>query len=158
MKKVIILAFLVLSFGAAFAQHPFYRYYNAKMKKHYYTTNFDEFGNGANGWALEGVACRVFRHPEGHPGVVTLFRFYKPQSADHYYTAGKFVPAGDLIGYNPEGPAGYIFPNRVPGTVPLFEYFNYQTGDHFYTTDKRELGHGFEGYHYNTVTGFVFPN
>ncbi len=157
MKKSLLLCFLLLVSFCAFSQRPLYRYYNAKIKKHYFTINFKEYGNGANGWAYEGVSCRVYPPDRGGPNIGPIFRFFNAQSGDHYYTTGKFITRRDLIGYTAEGPVFCNYRNKTPGTIPLLEYYNAANGDHFYTADKRELGRGFDGYVFDNIAGYVFP-
>jgi len=156
MKKLIILSFLIFSFYSGFSQRPLYRYYNGKQRKHYYTVDFNEYGNGRGGFSYEGVSCQVFDANNRPEGTSTVFRFYNPRSGDHYYNIRRQLPVGQLQGYNFEGPAFAVLRSRAPGAVPLFEYYNDRTGDHFYTADKHELGYGFEGYHFDDVVGFVF--
>lgn len=157
MKKYFSLLVLVFVTAAAFSQQPLFRYYNSKINKHYYTTNFDEFGNGANGWVFEKVACLVFPNGDRYRGVAPLFRYFNAKNGDHLYTTQfRELGQGDL-GYVLEGPVCYIYKFPAQGTVPFFRYFNQRTGDHFYTTDRNELGMGFEGYAFEKVAGFVIP-
>jgi len=157
MKKIIILTLLVFWCGVAFCQTPLFRYYNPQIKKHYYTINFNEFGNGGNGWNFEGVACQVYPPDFGQPDIAPVFRFFNPQSGDHYYTTGKFITRRDLFGYRPEGPVFSVYKHRAPGLRPLLEYYNPQSGDHFYTTNKHELERGFDGYILDNIVGFAQP-
>lgn len=140
MKKLLILTVLIFSFYCGFSQQPLYRYYNSKIKKHYYTVDFNEYGNGGRGWALEGPACLVFGAEDRDRGIVPLLRYNNPRTGDHYYTIHRHELGQGADGYNFEGPACFIYKFRVEGTVPLFEYLNTRIGDHFYTADKRELG------------------
>ena len=155
MKKILISTLLIVFCLSAFAQTDLYRYYNAKAKKHFFTINFSELGNGANGFVLEGVSCRIYALDKV-PGLVPVYRMYNPKSNDHYYTSRKYVPGRDLTGYQLEGTLGFVFKFQHPGTMPLLEYYNPQIGDHFYTIDKNELGRGFEGYVFDTVVGYVY--
>jgi hypothetical protein len=157
MKKIIILSVLVFSFCTAFAQYPLYRYYNPKIKKHYYTIHIEEYGQGARDWILEGVSCVVFTVKDRQPGTVPLFRFSERDTGDHYYTTRRYLPEEDQESYDFEGTTAFIFKYRVNGSVPLFEYYSPSAGDHFYTTDRNELGPGREGYVFDTVVGFVLP-
>jgi hypothetical protein len=156
MKRIIILSLLVFLSYTAFCQQPLYRYYYGKQQKHYYTVNFNEFGNGGNGWTLEGQACFVFSDGDRDRGIVPLLRYFNPRTGDHYYTIHRHILGNGAQGYNLEGPACYIYKFRVDGSVPLFEYYNQRNGDHFYTADKSELGRGYDGYVFDAVVGFVF--
>ena len=158
MKKILALSVFLLCSYCAFSQQPLFRYYNAKSRKHYYTTNFTEYGNGAAGWALDGPACLVYVNPVRRPGIIPLFRYANAQNGDHYYTTQQNGFDPGLQGYTPEGVSCFIYKFRQPGTVPFLKYYNRGTGDHFYTTNKHELGRGFEGYVFVGVAGFVIPN
>jgi hypothetical protein len=157
MKKLIFLILTLFLCCGVFAQQTLYRYYNPQIRKHYYTVNFNEYGNGANGWQLDGAACRVFDHEDRYRGIVPFFRYFNPKIGDHYYTT-RFEELG-------QGANGYVFEHvecfvaRRGGfrTVPFFEYFNPKSGDHFYTTNRDELGRGFDGYQFSRIAGYVFP-
>jgi hypothetical protein len=157
MKKFFITTVLLFSIGATFCQIPLYRYYNARLQKHYFTIDFNEYGNGANGWAFEGVSCQVYPPNFAAPDIAPVYRFFNSQTGDHYYTTGKFITRRDLRGYHFESVAFCVYRHPAPGLRPFLEYWNYGNGDHFYTVDKRELGRGFEGYEIDNTVGFVMP-
>jgi hypothetical protein len=156
MKKIAILALLLFSFCCAFAQQPIYRYYNAKMKKHYFTRDFNEYGPGTKDWASEGVSCLAFTTVDPTRGIIPVYRFFNPQTGDHYYTSKHHLQAEARAGYQLDGPAFYVYNHKASGTTELFEYYSPSSGDHFFTADKNELGPGFEGYQFEDVIGFVF--
>jgi len=52
----------------------FYRYWNAGIYNHYYTTDFGELGNGANGYVFECVEGHVYTWQVF--GTVPLKRYY----------------------------------------------------------------------------------
>jgi len=155
MKKLFLLTIVSLFCYVTFAQTPLYRYYNGKQKKHYYTIDFNEFGNGRAGWGYEGITCLVFTDEDRQAGIVPVYRFVNLQSNDHYYNIGRHIARTDMRGYSFEGPVFTISKFRAEGMVPLFEYYNERTGDHFYTADRHELGRGYEGYRFDEVVGFV---
>jgi hypothetical protein len=161
MKKVLISAILTICCMAAFSQTPLYRYYNHKLQKHYYTIDFNEYGKGGSDWTLEGVACQVFRRDSLQPDRVFIYRFFNPQTGDHYYTVANVIISRDSQGYSGgyqiEGPVFCAYKQRAPGTLALLEYYNPVNHDHFYTVDKTELGRGFEGYVFDNIAGFVLP-
>ena len=41
----------------------FYRYGNRRNGDHYYTTNFNELGNGNADWSYEGIPALIFTSP-----------------------------------------------------------------------------------------------
>jgi Repeat of unknown function (DUF5648) len=158
MKKLITLTLLLFSSYYCFSQQTLLRYYNGKQRKHFYTVDFNEYGNGKNGWLLEGPACTVYTAEDHGRSIVPLFRYFNRQTGDHYYTLRYEEYGKGGGGYYPEGVACYINMYQAPGSVPLLKYFNPSTGDHFYTIDRHELGrHGFEGYQFKGVEGFVYP-
>ena len=155
MKKLLLLSALLLLIGNAFAQQTLYRYYNPKQGRHYYTTNFNEYGSGANGWYLDGPQCMVFDH--GDRGLIPLFRYYNSRSADHYYTTQFNELGRGAGGYVLEGKACFIAQNPGPRLVPLLAYFNRASGDHFLTTSRDEVGHGLDGFEFTSIVGYVIP-
>jgi hypothetical protein len=157
MKRIFILSMFVFLSWSAFAQQPLYRYYNGKDKKHFFTVDPDEYRNLGNGWAYEGVACRIFIAENKQRGIIKFLRYYNAKTGDHYMTAHFGELGFGTEGYVLEGKAGCISKFRTLGLVPLFEYFNNSSGNHFYTIDKSELGRGFEGYDFVGIAGFVFP-
>jgi len=104
------------------------RYYNSILQKHFYTTDFNELGNGKNGWVQE--------QPVGYlnstgPASIAVYRFYNPTTSGHYYSLNSTPPSGfyyeKIIGYN-------ITPGVLLG-VPVYQYHHPQ-GDFFYTTSN----------------------
>lgn len=133
----------------------FYRYWNGGIYNHYYTIDFGELGNGANGY--------VFEHVEGHvydsqiSGTVPLKRYYCADNGDHFYTTNPSEPGAGLPCYQFERIEAYVFPNHVPGTVPLYRYYEPNAQDHFYTINFNELGNGKLGWYLEGVQCYVLP-
>jgi hypothetical protein len=155
MKKLFLFSTLLLLIGSAFAQQTLYRYYNPKLGKHYYTTNFNEYGNGANDWYLDGPQCQVFDHGDRDRGLIPLFRYFNGGLSDHYYTTNFEELGRGSNGYAFEGKACFIAKNPGPRLVPLFGYYNRISGEHFLTTDKGEVARGFDNFQYTGVVGYV---
>ena len=63
---------------------PLYRYWNPTIGDHYYTTDFNELGNGAQGYLFEGIQGRVFESQQ--PGLIPLYKYWNPDWTDHFYT------------------------------------------------------------------------
>jgi len=133
----------------------FYRYWNAGIYNHYYTTDFSELGNGANGYVFERVEGHVYGSQVS--GTVPLKRYYCADNGDHFYTTNPNEPGSGLPCYQFEKIAAYVFPNQVSGTVPLYRYYEPNAQDHFYTTNFNELGNGNYGWYLEGVQCFVFP-
>lgn len=93
------------------------------------TTSLEELnGAQAAGWDCEGIVGYV--SPVPAPGLIPLYRYYRPDNTDHFYTtdydSGQAVMS--LYGYVYEGIACYIVPAdstivSFDGTVPLYRYF-----------------------------------
>ena len=77
------------------------------------------------------------------PNSQPLFRYYKEDKRDHFYSfSGSDTADGgiDRCAYKCEGLAGYCYPDYVEGTIPLFQYYHEKKHDHLYTTDINEIG------------------
>jgi len=155
MKKLFLLSALLLLIGSAFAQTILYRYYNPKQGKHYYTTNFGEYGTGGNGLYLDGPQCMVFDHPDR--GLIPLLRYYNARNGDHYYTNSFRELGRGANGYAFEGTACYIAQNPGPRLVPLFAFLNSNTGEHFLTTSRDEMRQDYTGFVFTGIAGYVIP-
>jgi phosphopantetheinyl transferase (holo-ACP synthase) len=66
---------------------PLYRYYNRGANRHFYTTNFNELGNGRDGWVKESIVCYV--HTNAVAGTVPWYRRLHSKSNDRLYTTNK---------------------------------------------------------------------
>jgi hypothetical protein len=91
-------------------------------------------------------------------GTTPLYRYWRSQIGDHFYTAnfGELGFGGG--GYVYEGIVGYVYPTQqFSDTVPLHRYWNSQIGDHFYTTNFDDLGGGRDGYAYEGIACYVSP-
>jgi hypothetical protein len=93
------------------------------------------------------------------PGIKTvpLYRYWKPQGGDHFYTTNFRELGRGRLGYRYEGVQCYILPRYVRGMVPLYRYWNPSNVDHFYTTNFSEFGRGRNGYRYEGILGYVSP-
>jgi Astacin (Peptidase family M12A)/Repeat of unknown function (DUF5648) len=132
-----------------------FRYWNAQIGDHFYTTSWAELGGGRHGWAYEGVQCYIFPNPA--TGSTPLFRYWNATATDHFYTTNWNELAAGRHGWVLEGIQGYVYATQQPDTVPLYRYWNAQIGDHFYTTNWNELGSGNHGWVYEGVQCYVYP-
>jgi hypothetical protein len=119
---------------------PLYRYWDAQIPDHFYTTNWNELGAGNAAWTYEGIACRV--HLAAIPGTVPLYRYWNSQLGDHFFTTDYSEIGAGKYGWVLEGVGCYVHDQPVAGAVPLYRYWNTQGRDHFYTTNWNELGNG----------------
>jgi Metallo-peptidase family M12/Repeat of unknown function (DUF5648) len=89
---------------------PLYRYWNPNVwGDHFYTTNFNELGNGAQGWSLEGVECYIYSQQQF--GTVPLYRYWNSTIGDHFYTTTFHELGNGAPGYVYEKIEGYVLPN-----------------------------------------------
>ncbi|KAJ1302987.1 hypothetical protein OPQ81_003279 [Rhizoctonia solani] len=91
---------------------------------------------------------------------VGVYRYYNPQTTDHYYTPDK--GQGNLAetqGYKIENngnPEFYIFKRSLGcDTVPFYQW--HIGTDHFYTTHPTGELAPFLGGQYQGIIGYVFP-
>ncbi|KAJ6125878.1 hypothetical protein N7471_010371 [Penicillium samsonianum] len=124
---------------------------------HFYTLDFHGERAPSGGYQREGTTGYVYSTQQ--PGTVPIFRWFNPQSGDHFYTAD---PNGELARptYRFEGIGWYMFssPPEFGDTVPLYRWFNPSSGDHFYTTHPTGELAPQSGYRAEGVTGYLHPN
>lgn len=93
---------------------PLFRYFNATIQDHFYTSNSAET---LSGYVAQGITGQVFTQPLA--GTVPLYRFYDGHSnvTDHLYTTnpGETFPLGT---YEFEGIPGYVYQGPPLGAVP----------------------------------------
>jgi Repeat of unknown function (DUF5648) len=127
-----------------------YQYFNATLDRHFYTTNFNELGNGAQGFTYYGVMGWL--EPNGNPSNTTgiydraAYRFYNSSTGAHYYTMrGTVYPSG----FHLESIMGYTPSILLLHPAPVYEYYNSGTKDYYYTTTE-SAGSGY------TLNGIAF--
>ena len=139
---------------------PFYRLYNSKLDRHFYTTSvFEARGFTTQGYILEGAAGQLY--PEALVGsLVPLYRLYRSSDHDYLYTTSileqeasqqvftdpdhMFFLNGNCTSILPpssdpyvfHGIAGYV-PNLVSCSVMLYRSYSIKHG-HFYSVAKNE--------------------
>lgn len=131
-----------------------FRYWNAQVADHFYTTSWQELGAGRSGYVYEGVQCYIYPNPA--TGSTPLFRYYNASGTDHFYTTNWRELGAGRSGWVLEGIQGYVHATQIPGTIPLYRYWNGRASDHFYTTSWRELGAGASGWVYEGIQCYVF--
>jgi hypothetical protein len=132
---------------------PLYRYWNAQIPDHFYTTNWNELGAGTADWLYEGIACRV--HLAAIPGTVPLYRYWNSQLGDHFFTTEYSEIGAGRYGWILEGIGCYVHDQPVAGAVPLYRYWNTQGRDHYYTTNWNQLGNGQGGWLLEKIQCYV---
>ena len=101
---------------------PLYRYWNAGVADHFYTTNPHEIGTttpgvvGKHGYKSEGIACYCFSTHYQH--TVPLYRYYNGAQFDHFYTTNSAEIGTTTPGqvgnhhFTSEGIACYVYPSH----------------------------------------------
>jgi C1A family cysteine protease len=130
-----------------------YRYWNSDAGDHFYTTDWNELGNGNYGWAFEGIQCYV--RPSQAANTVPLYRYWNSDAGDHFYTTDWNELGNGNYGWAFEGIQCYVYPAPANDTLPLFRYWNGDIGDHFYTTSWDELGRGNYGWGFEGIQCYV---
>jgi hypothetical protein len=134
---------------------PLYRYWNAAIADHFYTTSWAELGSGRNGWAYEGIQGYVL--PQPRAGAAPLHRYWNSAIGDHFYTTNYAELGSGRYGWAYEGVQCYVPVSQQAGTVPLYRYWNAGAGDHFYTTNYAELGGGRYGWVLEGIQCHAYP-
>ncbi|MDB5196135.1 MAG: hypothetical protein JWP88_505 [Flaviaesturariibacter sp.] len=133
-----------------------YRYINTTSGGHFYTTDFNELGNGKSPFKLEAVTG--FAYTSQVEGSQPVYRYYDTKTKSHFYTM-KWEELGKGKGeFTYEKVAFYAFPTQAPGTVALYRYLNVKDGHHFYTANYSELGEGKDGFKGEGITSYIFPD
>jgi len=163
----------IVGYGYAADNHfnVVHRYWHEANHDHFYTANAGEIGTtekghvGNHGYKSEGPSFYVFTHQ--HPGLVPVYRYWKDEHHDHFYTANAgeigATNAGQVgnHGYKCEGILGYVSPTEFFGSIPIHRYWNEQSKDHFYTSNAAEIGTthvgqvGNHGYKHEGILGYV---
>eukprot|EP00163_Fabomonas_tropica_P029900 TRINITY_DN6583_c0_g2_i1.p1 TRINITY_DN6583_c0_g2~~TRINITY_DN6583_c0_g2_i1.p1 ORF type:complete len:461 (-),score=133.15 TRINITY_DN6583_c0_g2_i1:289-1671(-) len=133
---------------------PFFRYWNPKIRNHFYTVDFGIFGSGKEGWIYQGIQCYV--HRQNKNGTVPLYRYWNTRILDDYFTVQNDVPAS--TGYLLKGIAAYVSVKQQVGQIPLYRYYNKEIADHYYTTNANVLGTGRDGWVLQGVASYVWPH
>lgn len=144
MKKYFLIVFLVTGFIGVKAQIRF---------THFYTSFFEELGQGKDGYKFEGVQCYVFNDPAD--SLVPLYRYNNGK--EHFYTTSLTELGGGKDGYKLERTQCYVYATQVTGTVPLYRAFSAANGSHFYTTNLSEITDPKNGYRLEEIQCYVFP-
>jgi Repeat of unknown function (DUF5648)/Bacterial Ig domain len=96
-----------------------------------------------------------------------VYRFYEPQSNDHFYTMS-LAERNEIIATYPssewtyEGVAFHAFPSHVAGSVPLYRFWSAQFVGHFFTASEAEKNSVIANYppsewNYEGIAFYVYP-
>lgn len=142
---------------------PLLRYWHEGKQKHFYTTNREELGSGADGWLYEGFVGYVAATPDCYaPNAQALYRYWSETKQKHFYTTNpdEAAQAVDYYAFVLEGAVGYVLPARANQyhTIPLYRLVKASTEDHFYTVSaaERDYAVNHAGYQYEGVSGYIF--
>ena len=95
---------------------PLYRYWNPNLADHFYTTNFNELGQGKYGYQFEGIQCFVF--PKEVEGSIPLYRYWNPMIGDHFYTTDWNELEEGKYKWTFEKIEAYVFPKKSKKNRP----------------------------------------
>lgn len=95
---------------------PLYRYWNAYISDHFYTTNWNELGWGAHGWDYEGIQACVYESQV--PGSVPLYRYWSGGGGDHFYTTNWDELGPGNYGWVYENIQYFVYPLQVSALAP----------------------------------------
>ncbi len=123
---------------------PLYRYYNAGIDDHFYTTDGSELHLGKSGYVCERVACMVYA--KEMKNTVPLRRYFSTTTNDHFYSIDLKEHVDGKWGYVYEGVCGYVYDSDEydPALVPLYRGYlksvinRQEKLNHFYSLDKSE--------------------
>lgn len=123
---------------------PLYRYYNAGLDDHFYTTDVSELHIGKDGYVCEGVACMVYAKKMNN--AIPLRRYYNKATGNHFYSTDLAENVAGKLGYVYEGVCGYVYDSGEydAALVPLYRgclkstINSREKLNHFYSLDKSE--------------------
>jgi len=102
---------------------------------HFYTSEPNDEFIQQNGFVLEGLAFKLFKSSANVPGTVDVYRLFKGDIGDHFFTTdGAEKGSSVLGGYVYEGVVGKAYSQPGPDRVEVVRYFRPSTGEHFYVT------------------------
>jgi hypothetical protein len=127
-----------------------YRIRRPSNNKHFLTASLNEAITLVDGpWDFE--AHLGFLRYNQESGTVPLYRYYRYQNQDHYFTTSSSTPGG----YTNEGIAGYVYTSQVANSHPIYVYSPYAGGDHLYTSNWSELGNGNGTWRYDGIAFYL---
>ncbi len=140
---------------------PLYRYWNERVKDHFYTTNYSEIGDERSGYILQGVEAYVFE-VSVLSNTVPLYRYWNERIKDHFYTMDYDELKNGRDGFEIQSNARmFAFKTKEKYTTQLYRYWNEEVKDHFYTTDYSEIGKARAGYRLQNSLSkqiYVYPS
>ena len=141
--------FEVTSTSTAFLA-PLYRGYSSTDTDHFYTTNpVERDSMPANGYTYEKIEAYISNR--AFDGGTELYRFYNATASSHYYTTNPVDAVFDDPNWEPEGNAGFVYPNHSDYLVPVYHLYSATADDHFYTISEFERSNAIESYNYQDM-------
>jgi hypothetical protein len=156
--KASLLALALFCFISLNAQNvtKLYRYVNTVTAGHFYTTNWNELGNGKFEFKFENVAGYVYS--SATDGTVPMHRYYNKTTKSHFYTTNWEELGNGKAPFTYEGIAFYAFKDQAEGTVPFYRYYNQRYNNHFFTANFAELGKGKDGFKSEGIACYIFAD
>lgn len=128
---------------------PLLRYWNNKLKRHYFTSDPNDLGAGKNDWVFEKTVGWLLNEYTGTP---LLHSFYNSSTSTFYYSTINSAPPGFIHG----GILGKVNHPPYAAGVPVTEYKTPDGKDYMYvTTTDGEL---LSGWTNNGVVFALFAN
>jgi hypothetical protein len=123
------------------------RFWSPVLRRYFYTINPSErdklIKEYSKTWTYEGPAFQAATTPDT-PGLAPVYRFWSPQTQDHFYTISTGEKDMLVAKYSKvwkfEGVAFYAYPEgaQPTGSQPIFRLWRPKDNAHFYTIDPAE--------------------
>jgi hypothetical protein len=129
---------------------PLMRFRTQSGGQHMLTANDNErISMTNNSWVHEANLGFVKTKPE--TGFAPLYRFFRSNNNDHYFSLSSSTPSG----YVAEGITGYVYSTSVTGSKPIYSYSAYSGDNRVYTSNYNELGGGDGYWRYEGIAFYV---
>ncbi|WP_340203517.1 M57 family metalloprotease [Ascidiimonas sp. W6] len=139
---------------------PLLRYKGKNQHGYYYTTDYNDLGEGNENYISEGIIGRIYLENTKNKTRVPLAYYFNVKSKDHFYTT-------DLSELG-MGKRGYKFVRLYylhadadgKSRLPLIEFYNSSKQHHFYTSDAAEAYElqNDKTWRYEGVVGYLSAN
>jgi Repeat of unknown function (DUF5648) len=96
--------------------------------------------------------------PTQAKGTVPLYRYFNPQSGDHFFTLNheEGLNAVRVNGYQDEGVCCYVSPQQVSGTVPIFRLLKGAHHRYVFSASVRDSAISREGWQSEGDEGYAW--
>lgn len=151
-----VVGYVLLSADGTYDTQNLYRYYKEATDDHFLTNDWEELGDGADGFALEGTVAYVFRNPTC---LTPLYRYWHPIKRKHFYATDWNEMGYGSEGWIYEGVEKYVADTSncfAPNAQPLWRLWHEGRQKHFYATDPDEKDSAIaQGFQLEGVLGYI---